>query len=160
MTLVDHDQDQVPGFKLRLRVWLRRPRLDRELARGRGYKTSPALALRARQLVETSTRRRAARNLRDIVNYAERAAAGRIISAVVIERAAVRAGREALLGLADRLDGTAPVSPRGVARVQILLTDGCESPLFNPHTGYTVVDAVWQAAELLGAGARIDAAAF
>jgi hypothetical protein len=45
------------------------------------------------------------------------------------------------------------VSPRGVARVQNLLTDGLESPLFNPHCRRTVVQAVWEAADLLGADA-------
>jgi hypothetical protein len=152
----DHNAD----FKLRLKARLSRPRLDREIADGGLYELSPVLALRARQLIEPRTRRRAAGNLRDIVKFVDRAGSGRIMSAVVIERRAVRAGREAILGLAERLDGTAPVSPRGVARVHILLIDGSESPFFNPYCGYTVVDAIWEAAELLGAYAPFDAVAF
>jgi hypothetical protein len=152
----DHHAD----LKLRLKVRLSRPWLDREIADGGLHELHPALALRARQLIEPRTRRRAARNLRDIVKYVDRAGAGRIISAVVIERTAVRVGREAILGLAERLEGTAPVSPRGVARVQILLTDGRDSPFFNSHCGYTVADAIWEAAELLGAPAPFDAVVF
>jgi hypothetical protein len=155
---VEHDHNA--DFKLRLKVRLSRPRLDREIADGGLHELSPALALRARQLVEPRTRRRAARNLRDIVKFVDRAGSGRIISAVVIERRAVRVGREAILGLAERLEGTAPVSPRGLARVQILLTEGRDSPFFNPHCGYTVADAIWEAADLLGAPAPFDVVAF
>ena len=150
----------VADFKLRLKVRLSRPRLDREIADRGVHELSPALALRAQQLVEPRTRRGAARNLRDIVKFVDRAGMGRISSAVVIERRAVRIGREAILGLAERLEGAAPVSPRGVARVQILLTDGRDSPFFNPHCGCTVADAIWAAAELLGAYRPYDAVAF
>lgn len=147
-----------PDLKLRLKVRLTRARLDRELVSGRPCESSPALALRARQLLDSRTRRESAHHLRDIVRYVDRSRAGRALTAVVIERAAVRAGREAILGLAERLEGTAPVSVRGVARVQVLLTDGRESPFFNPHCGLTVIDAIWEAAELLGAGAAEPAA--
>jgi hypothetical protein len=155
---VEHDHNA--DFKLRLKVRWSRPRLDRKIADGGLHELSPALALRARQLIEPRTRRRTARNLRDIVKFVDRAGLGRVVSAVVIERRAIRVGREAILGLADRLDGTAPVSPRGVARVQILLTDGRDSPFFNPHCGYTVANAIWEAADLLGAYAPFDAVAF
>jgi hypothetical protein len=137
-------------LKLRLKVRVKRAKLDRQIAAGRPCQATTALALRARQLVDLRTRRRAARSFRGIVEYVDRTGPGRIVSAVVIERASVRSGREAILGLAERLEGPAPVSARGVARVQTLLTDGLESPLFNPHCGRTVVQAVWEAADLLG----------
>lgn len=138
---------------LRLSVCLRRGKLDRLIADGRPCESRAALALRASQLVDPHTRRQVARSLRGIVEYADCAGYGWLITAVVIERAAVRSGREAILGLAERLEGPGPVSARGVARVQVLLTDGLESPLFNPHCGRTVVQAVWEAADLLGADA-------
>ena len=150
-------------LKLRVSVCLRRAQLDRQIEDGRPWESSAELALRARQLVDPRTRRRVARSLRSIVDYVDRAGYGRIISAVVIERAAVRSGREAILGLAERLEASAPVSPRGVARVNKLLTDGVESPLFNPHCGRTTVQAVWEAADLLGADVPtigFDAVAF
>jgi hypothetical protein len=142
---------------------LRRWKLDRLIADGRPCTSTQALALRARQLVAPHTRRQAAGNLRGIVDYADHAGYGRIVSAVVVDRAAVRSSREAILGLAERLEGPEPVSPRGVATVQTLLTDGIESPLFNPHCKRTVVEAVWEAADLLGADAPtigFDAVAF
>jgi hypothetical protein len=141
------------ALKLRIRVCLRRTKIDREIARGRPCESSPAHALRARQLVDPGTRRDLAKSLRGIVDFADRAGHGRVISAVVIECRAVRAGREAILGLAERLEGPGPVSPRGVATVHILITDGLVSPLFNPDCGRTVVEAVWQAADYLGADA-------
>ncbi|HEY5319097.1 MAG TPA: hypothetical protein VIJ20_14000 [Solirubrobacteraceae bacterium] len=144
---VHHDA----AIKVRLSVCLRRAKLDQEIADGRAFETSAAIALRARQLVDPHTRWQLARSLRGIVDYADRTGPGWVMSAVVIERKAVRAGREAILGLAERLEGGAPVSPRGVARVHTLLTDGLQSPLFNPHTGRTVIQAVWEAADLLGA---------
>ena len=64
-----------------------------------------------------------------------------MISAVVIEPAAVMSGRKAIIGLAHRLESAAPVSPSGVVLARMLLTDG-RSPLFNPHWERTVAQAV------------------
>jgi hypothetical protein len=137
------------ALKLRLSVCFTRGKLDRLIAEGHPCAETAALNLRARQLVDLDTRRQAAASLRSIVGYADRAGSGWLVSAVVIERAAVRSGREAILGLAERLEGPAPVSPRGVAQVQTLLTDGLRSPLFNRHCRRTIVEAVWEAADLL-----------
>jgi hypothetical protein len=159
MAVTHHD----PALGLRLSVCLKRARLDREIARGRSCEATSALNLRGRQLVERETRTRAAGSLREIVDYADRARHGPVFSAVVIDCRAVRAGREAILGLAERLESSALVSARGVASIQILLTEGHESPLFNPHCRRTVVEAVWEAADLLGADAPttgFDAVAF
>jgi hypothetical protein len=139
------------ALTLRMSVCLKRWKLDRLIADGRSCTSTAALALRARQLVDPHTRQQVAGSLRSIVDYADHAGYGWSVSAVVIERAAVRAAREAVLGLAERLEGPEPVSPRGVASVQTLLTDGIGSPLFNPHCKRTVVEAVWEAADLLGA---------
>jgi hypothetical protein len=67
----------------------------------------------------------------------------------VIQRSAVWTGREAILGLADRLDGPVPVEPRGIVRAVSLLTDGLTSPLFNSGCGRTVAEAVWEIADAL-----------
>jgi hypothetical protein len=138
---------------LRLSVYLTRAKLDREIARGRSPEATPGHRLRARQLTEPGTRRRAAGSLRGIVEYADRCPQARMFSAVVVECAAVRSGREAILGLAERLEGPAPVSARGLARIHTLLTDGLGSPLFNPNCGRTVAEAVWEVADLLTADA-------
>jgi hypothetical protein len=126
---------------LRLRVFVARGRLDRQIVAGRPCESSAALALRARQLTDPRTRRRIANDLRGIVDYVHRRGSRRVISAVVIEPAAVRTGRQAILELARRLEGTARVSPSGVVLAAALLTDG-RSPLFSPHSERTVAPAV------------------
>jgi hypothetical protein len=126
---------------LGLKVFVVRGRLDRQMVAGRPHESSAALALRARQLTDLRTRRRIANDLRGIVDYVHRHGSRGVISAVVIEPAAVRTGRQAILELARRLEGTAPVSPSGVVLAKALLTDGL-SPLFNPHSERTVAQAV------------------
>ncbi|MGA2320677.1 MAG: hypothetical protein ABSG95_08020 [Solirubrobacteraceae bacterium] len=131
-------------------MYATRWRLDRRIAAGSAQESTPALSLRARQLTSPRTRQQIARELRGIVDYVDRAGSAWIFSAVVIERAAVRAGRQAILGLAERLEGAAPVSPRGVARAQVLLTDGL-SPLFNRYCERTVIQAIWEVEDALQA---------
>ena len=112
----------------------------------------PALALRARQLIDPRTRQRLARSLRGVVQYVDRAV-GRpvLVSAVVIDRAAVSADRETILGLAERLEGVDPVNPRGIVLAQKLLTDGIDSPLSNRCSTRTIAQAAWEIADALGA---------
>jgi hypothetical protein len=133
---------------LRLRVYLTRGRLDRRIAAGRPCESTAALALRARQLSHPRTLRQVADQLRGIVDYVDRHGSRRTVSAVVVERAAVRAGREAILGLAERLERAAPATPRGVALAQVLLTDGL-SPLFNGHCERTVTQTIWEVQDAL-----------
>jgi hypothetical protein len=134
---------------LRVKVSVTRGRLDRQIVSKWPCRLTPGLALRARQLIDPRNRRRLARNLRGIVEWVDHLGSGPNFSAVVIERAAVRSGREAILGLAERLDGTAPVCPRGVVFVHTLLTDCCVSPLFNRYCRQTVTEAVWEVADAL-----------
>jgi hypothetical protein len=139
------------ALALRLRVYITRTRLDRRLVAGCQCESTAALALRARQLIDRRTQQRVARNLRRVVAYADRSERRAPFSAVVIDCAAVRAGREALLGLAERLAEGAPVHPRGVVLAQRLLTDGLDSPLCNPRCERSVDQAVWEVADALGA---------
>jgi hypothetical protein len=138
----------VPSAPLTLRLWVRarRFRLDREIAEGAVHPTSAGLELRARQLISARTRCELARNLRGLVEHVERPHP--IFSAVVVHRNAVSAGAHALIGLAESLEREEPVSPAGVARVRMLLTDGV-SPLFNPSSRQTVIDAVWDIQDAL-----------
>jgi hypothetical protein len=142
-------------FALRLRVFLTRGRLDAQIGAAHPLQSSAALALRARQLTDPGTRQQIARNLRGIVDYAYRRSSGPVISPVVIEPTAVRTGRSVILGLAERLEGTAPVTPRGVVLARALLTDG-RSPLFNPHSEQTVSEAVWEVADALQGPSTIE----
>jgi hypothetical protein len=133
---------------LRLKVYIVRGSLDRQIAAGRLCGASPALRLRTRQLSDRHTRLQLARSLRKVVAYAEASVARPIRSAVVIETGAVLGARHPILGTAERLEGTAPVHPSGVAMVQVLLTDGL-SPLFNRCSERTIVEALWEVADAL-----------
>jgi hypothetical protein len=145
-----HGRSAAPDdtLRLRLKVYMTRGALDRQIAAGRPYESTAVLALRARQLVEPATRRRIARSLREIVAYADRRASQRLFSAVVVEPAAVRRARHPMLGLAERLEGPAQVNPAGVARAQILITDGL-SPLFNKHCPRTATQAIYEIQDAL-----------
>ena len=124
--------------------------LDREIAAGRPCASSAELAMRAGQLTQPRTLRQLACGLRRVVAYVDRAGSGPVFTAVVIDRAAVAASRHAILGLSERLEGGAPVSPRGVALVRILLSDGL-SPLFDPHCERTVIQVIWEVQDALEA---------
>jgi hypothetical protein len=144
--------DRHPTIALRLEVFLTRVKLDRAIADERPSEATRALALRVQQLTADTTRRRVASELRAIVEYADRNdSVSPRLTAVMIESAAVRAGREAILGLADRLQSKAPMGARGVVLARALLTDG-HSPLFNRFGERTVVEAVFDVQDALGAG--------
>jgi hypothetical protein len=145
---------------MRLKVFLTRVKLDRAIADESPYEATSALAVRVEQLTAHTTRRRIASELRAVVDYADRNDSPPRLSAVMIEPAAVRAGREAILGLAERLQSTAPLSARGVVLARALLTEG-HSPLFSRFCERTVVEAVFDVQDALdpGPGAEQQAAA-
>jgi hypothetical protein len=135
---------------LRVKVFLRRGKLDRQVASEGAYEVTDTLALRIRQLTGQGMRRRTARELRGVVEHVDNRKPGPVISAVVIDPAAVGAGREALLGLAERLEAIAcPVSARGVVLARALLIEGT-SPLYNRYCEQTVNEAVFDVQDALG----------
>ncbi len=134
------------SLRLRLRVRVRRWRLDRELAAGPAGEISPELALRGRQLADPRSARTIARSLRRVVAAADRPPSPHPGGGVPVARPAVRASREALLGLAERLEQPVAVSPCGVARALMLLTDGA-GPLFNPASERSLAEAIWWVAD-------------
>jgi hypothetical protein len=127
---------------LRLRVLATRWKLDREIASGSMLGPADALMLRFEQLTHEGTRGRIASDLRGVVEYVDRRGPRPVLTAVVIEPGAVRSGRRVILDLARTLEGTAPVTPRGIIMARRLLTDGT-SPLFNPDSELNVSEAVW-----------------
>ncbi len=144
-----------PRLPLRFRVRLHRGRLDRELADGLAPEAFLDRALRASQLADPAMRRRTARALRRLVRDAELPAVGRLCSAVPLNRRSVLSWREALLGLAERLENPAPLNPCGVARTVVLLSDGA-GPLYNPAAGHAMENAVWWVADGLQASLADD----
>jgi hypothetical protein len=140
----------VPGrgakLRLRLRVLLHRGALDRQLSDGLAADGAEDRALRAHQLGDARTRRRLAKSLRGLIAEAELTPTARLCSAVPVRPRAVLRWRQALLGLAERLEAADPVDPCGVARVMVLLTDG-NSPVYDPHPARSMKDAIWWIAD-------------
>lgn len=135
-------------FALRLKVYLTRGRLDRQLAAGHAHDAAAELTLRAKHLTNPRTQRDIARNLRGIVRYVDRQGSRRGMSCVVISPRAVRGGRTAICELAEQLERAAPVNPRGIILAQALLTDG-NSPLFNADSERSVAEATRQIQDAL-----------
>jgi hypothetical protein len=131
-----------------MRVYVTRMLLDRRIAAGEIDDSDAALALRRRQLIDSSNRRKVARRLRGIVEYVDRRGSRPSFSAVVIEPTAVADGRLPILRLAARLEDPAPVSPRGVALAQELLTDG-SGPFFDPRSPRSVAEAIVEVEDVI-----------
>lgn len=133
---------------LRFRVFLTRRSLDRQIVAGDTC-DAPALELRVRQLTNLRSQQAAARSLRRVVGHVDRLGAGPDLSAAVIDRAAVSASREAILGLADRLDRAGAVSPRGMVLARELITEGATSPLYGTEGGRVLTKALWEISDAL-----------
>ena len=125
---------------LRLKVYLTRGRLDRGIAAGSAVAGSEELQLRSRQLIDPRNQRRIARDLRRVVEYADRPSSGTVMTTVMIDAPSVRRGRWALGELAEQLERAGVVDPHGVALARELLSDGT-SPLFNRHADRTIARA-------------------
>jgi hypothetical protein len=111
-------------------VWLRRGALDRRLAHGADPRATPELARRARQLTSRRCRAGLAEGIRNLIDAAEEPERG-YSAAVPLQRRAILAERDFLLALAADLRSDDELSPRGIALVEHLLTDGM-SPLYAP----------------------------
>jgi hypothetical protein len=135
----------VERLRVRLAVLSSRHRLDQDIADGHPPAASAAHQLRSRQLADLATRRQLARSLRQAVSDAE-ATRVRLYAVVPPLRREVRTCREALLGVADRLDSPEPLNSCGVARAMMLLTDGT-GPLYCRLAGHSLEDAIWWIAD-------------
>jgi hypothetical protein len=116
------------GLRDRLVARFRAGRLDQELARGVAPETSAPLVLRAQTLIAPSTRAGLAHQIERILREAMSGYAW-MISRVAPRRREVLDAAQELEALAHRLVAPGPVSAGGVARVRLLLTDGC-GPLY------------------------------
>lgn len=126
-----------PSTSLRLKVAIGRDALDAALAQGADINARPELALRAAQLQHLRHRRTLARTLRRVVAEACGPRPPVRATAVIIARPQIRAQRDDLLALADRLESPQPTRAVGVAIVQRLITDAIRSPLYvesDPRT--------------------------
>jgi len=104
--------------------------LDGQLAAGVSPGTSALLTIRGERLISRRHRARVAAGFARAVRDAEATTRG-FSAAVRPDRREVIAARTVLAALDRRLRAAEPVSPRGVAMLESLLTDGM-SPLYRP----------------------------
>ncbi len=119
------------GYLTRLRVRLRRDRLDRRIAAGEDVYADADLGRRAAQLTEPDTRHRIAVTIDRVIDEAATRPAP-FSSKVPLARAAIVTCAPRLCEIAGLLDGDQEVAPRGVAQAAMLVREG-DSPLFTPR---------------------------
>jgi hypothetical protein len=129
-----------PSLRDRIAARIEAARLDGELARGADPEERPALALRARRLLAPRTRATLGRHVEQMLDDAL-AGEGAVLTRIRPRRGAVIEAADGLDAVAQRLLEPRPVAARGVARVRLLLTDGC-GPLYVPAAGETLRTAV------------------
>jgi hypothetical protein len=128
------------GVWLRCVTWWRAHELDRRLARGADPMESNELSLRVGQLSSERSRRRFVCALRGAVELADRPFDPLRMGAPLIRRAEVRANREVLLELAERLAAGGPLGVEGMAITSLLVGNGA-SPLFCKGNGALALSA-------------------
>jgi hypothetical protein len=119
-----------PGLWLRLRTWFKGMDLDAQLAEGVDPTQSPELTLRAQQLASPRMRAELAFRVSRAVELADRGfEPGTITTRIPIRRTRVRACRQWLLQIVQRLRDDRPRAVRGLAMTALLLEDG-SGPLY------------------------------
>ncbi len=117
-----------PARITRLRTWLRRRRLDRELLAGLDPNRNVLLIERSRQLTSVSGRAEVASLLERAVGR-EDELQWRPNGAINVQHGAVLIATPEIETVIERLRGPDPVSPQGVVLIHRLLSDGA-GPLY------------------------------
>ncbi len=127
-----HDRDDTPPSSLRLRMTVaaRRNALTRELADGAVPASTPERALRAAQLTSERRRRQMIRTLNRTLAEARRPSVTRSL-VTIVDRRAVLGAADAIQAMIERLRSPEPVSVRGMAQAERIITDGVSSPLYG-----------------------------
>lgn len=115
---------------LRVKVAVRRDALLRDLAAGAPAGRSPELALRASKLVTDRHRHQLAKTLRRTIREAHQPATSRVNISIIDRRAVIDAEVE-IEALIARLTSERPVAARGMAIVELMITNAVESPLYG-----------------------------
>lgn len=144
---------RVRSGAIAVRVRMRTAEIDRELARGRSPDSDPLTRERALQLVSESTRRKIARGLELALRQADADLSLR--TQAPVSREAVREAAPALETLIARLLDGGQVSPQGVARAKVLLSDGA-GPLFLRRAGDGLLRAAGSARSALDLGPLVE----
>lgn len=118
---------------IHLRARLIAHRLDAEIERGTSLQPASALAVHTARITSPTEREALARSLRSLIQQARAADSSRTLR-VPIDRRAVLACDSLLEQIADHLRAPEPVRARGIARLRLILSDGC-GPLYRPGPG-------------------------
>jgi hypothetical protein len=120
----------IEAVRTRIHEATKRDAFTRALAVGADPLARPELAPRAAQLISRQSRATIARSLHRTLRdaHASRATLG---GPALIRRGAVRHAEDVITAVISRVEGPHPVSPRGMAQIQRLLTNADNSPLYN-----------------------------
>jgi hypothetical protein len=122
--------------------------LDQRLVEGESPDRGALLALRARFLLRPATRRVLARSvarvLSDAVAPSQRATGYR----AQVARHNILDAADGLAMLMELLNRPGPVSARGIAAVQLLMSDGA-GPVYNPHSTQQLSSLVEEAIQAM-----------
>jgi hypothetical protein len=146
-------------WRIRVAViaWWQAGELDRQLAAGANPRASPVLALRAKKITAPRSRRRIAAGLAGTLRRVQDTRIG-LTAAVRPQVREVVAARAVFAALDRRLCAPEPVTARGLAMLQALLTD-CASPLYQPREPGVLGSRLRAAAAALEPSSRDDSAA-
>ena len=119
-----------PGLAARIRARARHRLLDRELSNGANPADCSDWAARAAELTKRSSRERAADEVEQLIRFGEQQHRVKLGP----HPAAARVNREVLEQLAALLRDDAPLYARGLARLQVALSDGA-GPVYTDRDG-------------------------
>jgi hypothetical protein len=119
-----------PGLAARATARIRHRLLDHQLADGANPADCPQWAARAAELTKRCSRERVADEIDQLLRFPDERHRVRVGP----HRAAARVNRDGLERLAELLRGDTPLYARGLARLQIALTDGT-GPLYTDRDG-------------------------
>jgi hypothetical protein len=111
-------------------VAARRNALTQELADGANPASTPEHALRARQLTSQHRRRQMVRTLNRTLAETHRPSVTRALVTIVNRRAVLEA-EGAIQALIERLRSPEPVTVKGMALAERIISDGVSSPLYG-----------------------------
>lgn len=141
-------------IQLSLRVWWRAAQLDQQLAAGASPRASAEIGLRAQRITRRGSRKRLADGLARALRSAQETGPG-FTAAVRPDSREMLAARIVVAALDQRLRAREPVTARGVAMLQLLLTE-CTSPLYRPSQPGALGSCLRAAAAALEPADRYD----
>jgi hypothetical protein len=134
---------ETPGLLDRAMARVRARSLDDRLLAGERPEESRLTRARSAELVDPHNRKEVARAIREMLDAAEHARRNFMRAQLRLREFDLVQSRTAIRDLADALEGSEPVNPRGVILADRLVRDG-GSPMFWPSED-SVEDAVKQA---------------